>query len=394
MIRHSRTVLFALVAVIGLSLPGAAFAAPRPHVQRLTAQPTARIDIAAAAHVALAHIRRPMTVRAHQSTPTITSADQLQIPWTDWPAGSAQEQGATVAPTSLDDINSNPFVGAHSATATYAAAGAEGGYLQGAVVPITESTSAPASSAPPASADAYWLGTYYPTADAALSRVTDVVTLFTGKSVTPISCNEPSLPNCDLFAFTIPNSNPTPSTPATYVYGLMVFALGNAVGETLVIGDNAQVATTTSIQSFGEDLGKIGFSGEAVVANGSPSAGPASITIDQVSVAHVVKKTLKSTKTLKSGEAGYFLVAFHTTNAGTEVPTGTITIMNGSKQIASGNLQGINIGTTAAPQVVLGAKAKLKNTSAKTQHLTVQVLLTLGDSTDAGSARFKLKPKK
>jgi hypothetical protein len=388
MIRHSRTVLFALVAVIGLSLPGAAFAAPRPHVQRLTAQPTARLDIAAAAHAALAHIRRPMTMRAHQSAPTITSADQLQIPWTDWPAGSTQEQGTTIAPTSLDDINSNPLSVIHSATGTYAAAGAEGGYLQGAVVPITEDSGSPAS------AGALWLGTYYPTADAALSRVTDVVTLFTSKNVTPVSCNEPDLPNCDLFAFTIPNSNPTPTTPATYVYGLMVFALGNAVGETLLIGDNAQVATTTSIQSFGGDLGKIGFSGAAVIANGSPLSGPVSITIDQVFVAHVVKKALKSTKTLKSGEAGYFLVAFHTTNSGTEVPTGTITIMNGSKQIASGNLQGINIGTPAAPQVVLGAKAKLKNTSAKTQHLTVQVLLTLGDSTDAGSASFKLKRKK
>jgi hypothetical protein len=386
MARISRFRTLAVVAGAAMLLPSTALAAPqRPSISTMAPLHGAGMQTVMKGLRAVT-VRASTGVLAQRLHPRdVSSAASLQIPWTDWPAGSTQEAGNVVDTTKLDDAGYNPFANFH--TTTYVSAGVEGGYIQGAQVSVAM------TSGTAATGDAFWLGTYYPTATAAAARVTDAVNFFSAKSIPAQACDIPELPTCEIIAFTgtVPATATTPAT--TFVNFLTIFALDNVVGENLVTVDQTTYNDKTAQAAVGTIAGTLIGAGAGAILNGGTPTGPASVSVGQVIIAHLVNGKLKNSRSVKSGEAAYFLVSFTTQNGGTQVPTGTIAITKGSKRIASGPLQTVNVGTAAAPVVVLGAKATLKNTTKKTEKLTVQVLLTLGTSTDAGTATFSLKPK-
>ncbi len=324
----------------------------------------------------LMHMARASAARPALHLLDVTTPAGAMNPWTNWPDGTTAETGVAADITKLDDQTYSPFVLFH--TSKYAGSGVLGGYLQTATVNIT-STQQGLS---------YWLGTYYPTAAAASARVDDMVSHFTSQSITGVPCIS-TWTACHLFAFSL-TSAATATTPSTQLTAaIIVYAEGNAVGETLIVTSDITDATTA--QALGVALGKIGFGGDtALKAASGPGLAP-TVGIDSLTLSHKVKSKLKGTATLKSGEKGLFEVSFHTTNSGVDLPTGTIVVLKGTKQIVSGALQAATKGTST--QIVLAAAAKFTNKTKKAIHLTAQVLVTLGASTDTKSLTFTVKPK-
>jgi hypothetical protein len=371
---HLRTMMTAMF-VAGFLIPGAALAAGQGRTGQTVLR---RAQSLGAIQRALEHVQirstRALARRSSFRSLDLTTSDALMNPWTDWPADASNEKGAAVDITKLDNPAYDPFASFHAST--YANSQVLGGYLQSATVPMDPTTLVGTS---------YWLGTYYRDAAAASARVADMVSYFASQGVTPIPCIS-TWSACHLFLVALTASS-TPQTDVTKA--LVVYSEGNVVGETLI--STAALPDAATATALGVTLGKIAFGGDSALRAAFGPALPAGVAIDSVSLSHQVKTKLKATKSLKSGEKGLFEVVFHTTNAGIDLPTGTIVVSKGAKPVASGPLQTATQGNTS--QIVLAAVAMFPNKTKKAVHLTAQVSLTLGTSTAGKSLKFTVKPK-
>jgi hypothetical protein len=296
-------------------------------------------------------------------------------PWRNWPADASNEQGAAVDISKLDNPAYNPLAVFH--TSKYATSQVLGGYQQSAGFPLDPTT---------VQATGYWLGTYYATAADASARVDDMLSYFASQTITPLPCIS-TWSGCHLFVVAPSTSAATPQAGATKA--LVVYAEGNTVGETLL--STGALADAATAAALGFTLGKIAFGGDRSLRTALGPALVASVGIDSLSLSHQVKTALKATKTLKSGEKGLFEVAFHTVNSGIDLPTGTIVVRKGAKQVASGDLQTATKGNTT--QIILAGIGQFPNKTKKAVHLSAQVELTLGASTATKSLKFTVKPK-
>lgn len=133
--------------------------------------------------------------------------------------------------------------------------------------------------------------------------------------------------------------------------------------------------------------GKVQPTPTATTTSTPPTATPAaqpSVAVQSAALTHAVKGKSARTSRLKSGERGLFTVTYAAQNAGSQHPTATLTILNGSKTV------GAPIDMAASGSSFTASKSFKTR---KPMSLTAKFTITLGSSQASRTLSFKVTPK-
>jgi hypothetical protein len=234
---------------------------------------------------------------------TATAPDtSLQIPDSAWPAGHGSIDLTAITPVNADSpinvFDAAPFHGQ-----PYSRAGIQSGVLQQSQLRVNEAG---------AVALAAWLGTAYATPDGAAGMLADSVASMASHGYSAQPCYLTGEPGCHLYFFL------QPVLGGGFIHAIYaVWARGTVLGQILI---RSWYATTVySADAVGQAVMTLLQSGRDVLSAASPGAGSAgspprapapSITLGSVTLLHEVRGSLKSTRSLRLHETGYFRATF------------------------------------------------------------------------------------
>lgn len=367
-----------LLALLAATVPGSALAANFGHGARLTSMPLGSSSVSHAWNISRAFTRlsrgfhnrtfaRPRVVNGLATDPA-----KLAIPASQLPAGAQIQTSQTVTAAGFDTANDNVFAQFH--TQNYQLGQMQSGYDENGAFPIDSANDAMVF---------FYLGSIYPTADAATARVADAVKNLQGKDAACLA----SIPQCRFIAFKATVSG----AEWTFIYTIM--PVQNTVIE-LLVGSPSSVFNANQ-QSYVNGWGAVltaavqAAATAAGIATTTPTpTGQGTVKIKGLELAHTVKGKLVAIKSLKSGQKGIFLVEVVTQNSSAD-PSVSIAFTRSGKTLASGALDKLD---SQGNDYVFGVTAKFKET--KTVTITENVTATLDSSQDQAKAKFKVTKKK